>query len=193
MCFWPMDTHTKSQRGYSTKRNTDVPHTWKIMNRSSWCSPTIKDQVRGFACCPLNIKTIFRSSLIQSFLTRVQSPTPLEEQKCMVYCMLCECGSVYIRETGRQLKTHITEHKKDVTNANPRNAIAAHVWNTGHNIQVSETSGIDHEENWYKRGIKKALHIRSHAKTINTVPGLSLNQCWAARRQHANNDRQSCP
>ena len=125
---------------------------------------------------PLNIKTIFRSSsILRSFLTCVKSPTPLEEQKCMVYCMLCyvcECGSLYVRETGRQLKTHITEHKKAVTNANPRNATAAHVWNTGHNIQVSETSGIDHEENWY---------IRSYATTTNTDPGLSLNPCWAAR------------
>ena len=93
----------------------------------------------------------------------------------MVYCMLCyvcECGSLYVRETERQLKTHITEHKKAVTNDNLRNAIAAHVWNTCHNIQVSETSGIDHEENWY---------IRSYATTINTDPGLSLNPCWAAR------------
>ena len=30
----------------------------------------------------------------------VKSPTPLEEQKCMVYCMLCECGSVYIGRCG---------------------------------------------------------------------------------------------
>ena len=83
----------------------------------------------------------------------------------MVYCMLCyvcECGSVYIRETGRQLKTHIT-------NANPRNAIAAHVWNTGHNIQASETSGIDHEENWYRRKIKEALYIRSSPTLFLTL------------------------
>ena len=90
----------------------------------------------------------------------------------MVYCILCyvcECGSVYIGETGRQLKTHITEHKKAVTNANPRNAIASHVWNTGHSIQVSETSGIDHEENWYRRRIKEALYIRSSPTLFLTL------------------------
>ena len=80
----------------------------------------------------------------------------------------------------RQLKTHITEHKKAVTNANPRNAIVAQVRNTGHNIQFSETSDIDHEESWYRRRIKEALYIRSYANTINTDPGLFLNPCWAA-------------
>ena len=46
------------------------------------------------------------------------------------------------REMWKQVKTHITEHKKAVTNADPRNAIAAHVWNTAHNIQFSKTSGM---------------------------------------------------
>ena len=106
----------------------------------------------------------------------------------MIYRIPCECGSVYIGETGRQLKTCITEHKKAVINANPKNAIVVHVWNTGHNIQWSEASDIDCE-NGYRRRIKEALYIRGSANTINTDPGLSLNPCWAARRQHANRDR----
>ena len=112
--------------------------------------------------------------------THVKRPTPLEVQKCMVYRIPCKCGSVYIGETVRQLKTCITKHKKAVINANPKNAIAVHVWNTGHNIQWSETSDIDCEENGYRRRIKKALYIRGSANTINTDPGLFLNPCWAA-------------
>ena len=100
-----------------------------------------------------------------------------------------KCGSVYIGETGRQLKTCIAENKIAVINANPKNAIAVDVWNTGHNIQCSETSDIQCEENGYRRRIKEALYIRGSANTINTDSGLSLNPCWAARRQHANSDR----
>ena len=95
----------------------------------------------------------------------------------MVYRIPCECGSVYIVETGRQLKTCIAD------------AIVVHVWNTDHNIQWSATSDIKCEENGYRRRIKEALYIRGSANTINTDPGLSLNPCWAAGRQHANSDR----
>ena len=90
-------------------------------------------------CGSLNTKTAFRSSrTLRSFLTHVKAPTPQEEQKCVVYRVPCECGSVYIRETGRQMRTRIEEHKKAILKADPNNAIATHVWNTGHKIQWNE-------------------------------------------------------
>ena len=60
-------------------------------------------------CRPLNIKTAFRfSSTLRSLLTHVKAPTPPEEQKCVVYRVPCECGSVYVEETGRQMKTRMS-------------------------------------------------------------------------------------
>ena len=79
-------------------------------------------------CWSLNRKTAFRaSSTLRSLLTHIKTPTPREEQKCVVYGVLCEFGSMYVGETGRQLKTHIEEHKKAVLKADCNNAIAAHV------------------------------------------------------------------
>ena len=46
--------------------------------------------------------------------THVKAPTPPEEQKCVVYRDSCECGSVYVGETGRQMKTHIEDIKREL-------------------------------------------------------------------------------
>ena len=122
----------------------------------------LSEKIR-LVCRPLNIKTAFRSSsTLRSLLTHVKAPTPPEEQKCVVYRVPCECGSVYVGETGRQMKTRIEEHKRAVMKADPNNAIAEHVWSTGHKIQWDETTSIDHDGDWFRRRIKEALHIRIH-------------------------------
>ena len=44
-----------------------------------------------------------------------------------VYAIYCECGEVYIEETGGNLKTRITEHQRSVRNWDKNDAIACHV------------------------------------------------------------------
>ena len=63
----------------------------------------LSEKIR-LVCRPLNIKTAFRSSsTLRSLLTHVKVPTPPEEHKCVVYRVPCDCGSVYVGETGRQM------------------------------------------------------------------------------------------
>ena len=101
----------------------------------------------------------------------------------------CECGSVYVGETGRHVKTCIEEHKRAVMKADPSNAIAEHVWSTGHKIQWDETTSIDPDGDWFRRRVKETLYIRS-SNAMNSDPGPSLNQCWTApRTAPSNNDR----
>ena len=57
--------------------------------------------------------------------------------------------------------------------AGPNNAIAEHVWSTGHKILWDETTSIDHNGDWFRRRIKEALYIRS-SNAMNSDPGLSL-------------------
>ena len=141
----------------------------------------LSEKIR-LVCRPLNIKTAFRSSsTLRSLLTHVKVPTPPEEHKCVVYRVPCDCGSVYVGETGRQMKTRIEEHKRAVMKADPNNAIAEHVWSTGHKILWDETISIDHDGDWFRRRIKEALHIRS-SNAMNSDSGLLLNPCWTASR-----------
>ena len=43
------------------------------------------------------------------------------------------------------MRTRIEEHKKAVLKADPNNAIATHVWNTGHKIQWHESACVDRD------------------------------------------------
>lgn len=129
-CSGPIDTHIQSQLGYSTRHMGTPPHTQNMIGRRCWYGPTSKDLVKGFVKCadPWNRKTAFRaSSTLRGLLTHIKTPTPREEQKCVVYGVLCECGSMYVGERGRQVKTYIEEHKKAVLKSDCNNAIVAHV------------------------------------------------------------------
>ena len=67
-------------------------------------------------------------------LTRVKGPQK-HVDKGVVYQIPCaQCNEVYIRETGRPLKTRVSEHKKAVTMDDARNANAVHWMRTGHSM-----------------------------------------------------------
>ena len=79
------------------------------------------------------------------------------------------------------MKTRIEEHKRAVMKSDQNNAIAEHVWSTGHKIQCDEITSIDHDGDCFRRRVKKALYIRS-SNAMNSDPGLLLNPCWTASR-----------
>ena len=55
--------------------------------------------------------------------------------KGVVYQIPCaQCNEVYIGETGRPLKTRISEHKRAVATGDVRNANATHWMRTNHNM-----------------------------------------------------------
>ena len=56
-------------------------------------------------------------------------------------------------------------------------------------IQWDETTSVDHDGDWFRRRVKKALYIRT-SNAMNSDPGLSLNPCWTTPRiAPSNNDR----
>ena len=114
-------------------------------------------------------------------LTRVKNPIPYEKKKG-VYKVDCSCGNTYIGETGRTLDARLKEHQRAVKVNNRSNGIAVHVNNTVHDIDWDSTEVIDQEENWRKRKIKEALHIRSVNAPMNLYldQGYQLNSIWSA-------------
>ena len=60
----------------------------------------------------LKIRTVFKTSLtLRRCLTKVKTPADPTTTKGVVYKVPCECGRVYVGETGGTLKQRITEHK----------------------------------------------------------------------------------
>ena len=80
--------------------------------------------------------------------------------KGIVYSIPCECGSLYIGETGRTLKTRLMEHKRSVCNRDTNNGIAVHVIETDHSVQWEQAAVIKTEEFITKWKVQEALTIR---------------------------------
>ena len=87
----------------------------------------------------LKIRTVFKTTLtLRRCLTKVKTPADAINTKGVVYRIACECGRVYVGETGRTLKQRITEHKRAVKNADSNNGPALHVARTKHEIKWDE-------------------------------------------------------
>ena len=125
----------------------------------------------------MNIRTAFTSRpTLRNILTHVKKQKQPEEKLGVIYQIPCECGAVYIGETGRAIKQRKAEHKRAVMKADPSNAVALHTASTLHAIRWEECKVIvDQESNWGRR-IKEAIYIEETPNTRNTDPGLLYTQ-----------------
>ena len=126
---------------------------------------------------------------------KVKGQPPSSSRLGVVYCIPCDCGACYIRETGRNLTTRTDEHKRAVLHLDSRNALAAHIMqNMDHCIQWQDSTIKDYKSNWYRRCVKESIWIRLTNNTTNTDPGLSINKTWMTMLPNANkNARKECP
>ena len=72
---------------------------------------------------------------IRHLLTNVKDRDELNNRQGAVYKIKCsDCQVSYIGETGRNLNTRLTEHKRATRNGDANNHIAVHHQLTNHNI-----------------------------------------------------------
>ena len=70
---------------------------------------------------------------IRSRLVRPKDAADPKKQDGVVYRIPCECGKVYIGQTGRPIQERIKEHSKDIRLARTQSsAVSEHVNETGH-------------------------------------------------------------
>ena len=72
---------------------------------------------------------------LQRLLTKVKDKDKPEDKQGAVYKIkCCDCQASYIGETGRNLSTRLTEHKRATRNGDVNNHIAEHHLQTKHQI-----------------------------------------------------------
>ena len=80
-----------------------------------------------------------------------------------VYKIPCECGKVYIGETGTAMQERIKEQNRDIRLARTlTSAVSEHANETGHLPIWIQVKFIDHDPHWYTRRVKEAIHIKLH-------------------------------
>ena len=92
----------------------------------------------------------------------------------VVYEYRCQCGMVYVGETGRTLRTREMDHRRAIAKGNQdHSGISKHVLETGHEILWDEVRIACHERNWRKRKVKEGYYISKvpRGKCMNVLPG----------------------
>ena len=83
-------------------------------------------------CRNIGVHTAFTSkSTLRNLLTHVKPKIPPENRVGVIYLIPCECGAVYIGETGRNIRIRMQEHIR-ADKGDKNNAIACHQMTTGH-------------------------------------------------------------
>lgn len=134
----------------------------------------------------VNVNVAFKSenTIKKHFFTKLKDKTDVNLQSNVVYKIPClECEKIYIGQTGRYLKTRMSEHRRDCRNFHinkeSKTALFEHVISEGHffdfeNVQVIGTQNI-----LKKRLLDEMIEIRRHSNTVNKRTDIeNLNTCY---------------
>ena len=91
------------------------------------------------------IRTVFKSeTTLRSHLVRPKDDVDPAKQDGMINRIPCECGKVYIGETGRSMYERIKEHDRDIRLAHTQtSAVSEHAHKTSHYLLWNEVKFID--------------------------------------------------
>ena len=100
-----------------------------------------------------NIRVAHKTiTTLRRLLTNVKDEDKPEDRQGAVYKIrCCDCQATYIGETGRNLSTRLTEHKRATRNGDVNNHIAEHHLQTEHQIDWDSATCITYSTDYYQR------------------------------------------
>ena len=120
---------------------------------------------------PFNIRVAHKPiTTIRQLLTNVTDKDEPRNRQGAVYKIDCsDCHASYIGETGRNLTTRLTEHKRATRKGDVNNHIAEHHRLTNHTIDWDSAQCLTYSTNYFQR-----LALESWFTNLEQTP---LNRC----------------
>jgi hypothetical protein len=96
-----------------------------------------------------------------------------------VYRVPCECGRVYIGQTGRSVDIRLKEHQRHIKLEHPdKSVVAEHSIDQGHRIQFHNSSILATKTRYMDRTVREATEIEIHPYNINREDDFCLSKSW---------------
>jgi hypothetical protein len=96
-----------------------------------------------------------------------------------VYRIPCECGRVYIGQTGRSVDVRLKEHQWHIRLEHlDKSAVAEHSIDQGHRIQFHNASLLATKTRYMDRIVREAFEIELHPYNIDREGGFCLSKSW---------------
>ena len=118
---------------------------------------------------PYNIRVAHKLIFtLRRLLTHVKGKDKPEDRPGAVYKIYCsDCQATYIGETGRNLNTRLTEHRRATRNGDINNNIAEHHLQTNHRIDWDSATCVTYNTNYYQRIVLESWFTNLEQTPIN--------------------------
>ena len=114
--------------------------------------------------------SVLLTNPLRQLLTNVKDKDEPNDRQGAVYKIkCCDCQATYVGETGRNLNTRLTEHKRATRNGDLNNNIAEHHLQTNHRIDWDSAECVIYSTDYYQR-----LTLESWFTNLEQTP---LNRC----------------
>jgi len=125
-----------------------------------------------------NVKCIaLPPTKITGFLPRTKDDLGLKTPG--IYSIPCECGKVYIGQTGRTIENRIKEHQRNTRLLQiDKSALAEHSLEQDHKIMFQNTEVLSRKSGYMERLIMEAIQVELHPENLNRDDGLRLSTAW---------------